>query len=228
MKIFAVLHGQTDLDSEGRIQDKSDQSLNDRGREQANETAQALLSKEITLIMAAPQNRTMETAAIIAGHLGIEESKIVKGMKLYEREFGDYEGQLISDIDIFALCSWIGNAPTPNGETIRETAARVIPFINNMVKLMFRGKTVLLVVPSHVLRVLFWYFRGLPETGKEVIIETEISVVYEFDSDDIPPEMLDFQSILDKLGTGGDGKGGADRVLSQNEIDSLIAEMGNC
>ena len=227
MKIFAVLHGQTDLDTGGRIQGNSDSPLNDIGRGQAHEMAKSLQSKGIDMIMMAPQSRSLETAAIIGEHLSIEENKLVKGMKLCERDFGDYEGQLISENDMYALYSWNGNAPTPNGETIRETAGRVIPYMNNMVKLAFRGKTVLLVVSGHVLRVLFWYFNGLPEAGKEHAIEIDECAVYEFESDEIPPEMKDFQLILDKLNSvADDGKGKSDRVLTQAEIDKLLAEMG--
>jgi len=226
MRIFAVLHGETDLDTEGRIQGKSDYPLSETGKSQANEIAKALMSKEITLIMSSPQNRAMETAEIIAAHLGIDEAKIAKGMKLHERDFGDYEGKLISELDIFALCSWGGKALTPNGETIRETAGRVIPFLNNMLKLVFKGKTVLLVVSGNVLMVLYWYFKGLPEAGKEYSINTDVSVIHEFETDEIPPDMLDSQTIMGKLISGNaQGSGNADRVLSQPEIDTLIDEM---
>jgi len=226
VRIFAMLHGQTDLDAEGRIQGSSDHPLNEAGKNHAQNIAKALEKKGIDLIMAPPQKRAMETAEIIARHLGIEEGKIVKGMKLIERDFGDYEGKLISEIDFFALCSFIGNAPAPNGETIRETAVRVIPYMNNMMKLVFKEKTVLLVVPSHVLRVLFWYFFGLPEAGKESIPKTDSRLVYEFETNSIPPAMLDSLTIVSKLNPGNDQEsGGFDRVLSQQEIDKLIAEM---
>jgi len=228
LKIFAVLHGQTDLDAEGRIQGSSDHPLNDTGKNEAAETAKALQSKGIDLIMSSPQRRAMETAEIIAGHIGLEAAKLTKGMKLYERDFGDYEGTLISEVDYFALCSWGGKAPTPNGETIREAASRVIPYMNNMMKLVFKGKTVLLVVSGNVLRVLFWYFTGLPEAGKEIITETGIGEVYEFDTEEIPPEMLDSQMILGMLNPGNDqGGGNADRVLSQPEINDLIEEIAS-
>ena len=228
MRIFVVLHGQTDLDTEGRIQGSSDQPLNDTGKAEAHETAKALQSKGIDLIMSSPQKRAMETAEIIAGQIGIEAAKLVKGMKLYERDFGDYEGELISEVDYFALSSWAGKALTPNGETIRETASRVIPYMNNMMKLVFKGKTVLLVVSDNVLKVLFWYFTGLPEAGKEIIPETGIGEVYEFDSEKIPPDMLDSQSILSKLEPGShQGDDHSDRVLSQPEIDDLIDEIAS-
>jgi len=222
MKAYVLLHGQTDYDVEGRIIGNSDPSLNDIGREQALEVAQELKSKGIDMILSSPQNRTMETASIIAEVLGIDEIKITKGLKLYERAFGDLEGKLISEVDMFALSSWFGNAATPNGETVRETANRVIAYMNNMVKI-FRTKTMLLVVPEHVLRVLYWFFTGLPEMGRERSIDTANCKLYEFDTDDIPAEIKDYQPAVD-LPEDGDGDDPG-RLLSQSEIDKLIAEL---
>ena len=227
MKAYVLLHGQTDFDVEGRIIGTSDPGLNDTGREQANNVANELKDKGIDMILSSPQQRTMETAEIIATELGIDEIKITKGLKLYERAFGDLEGKLISEVDMFALSSWFGNAATPDGETVRETANRVIAYMNNMVKI-FRSKTMLLVVPEHVLRVMYWFFTGLPELGKEHVIDASNGKLYEFDTDDIPSEIKDYQPAADLPGDGG---GGSDddpgRLLSQSEIDALIAELAS-
>jgi len=222
MKAYVLLHGQTDFDAEGRIIGNNDPSLNDTGREQAHEAANELKSKGIDMILSSPQKRTMETAEIIAHTLEIDEIKITKGLKLYERAFGDLEGMLISEVDMFALSSWFGNAATPNGETVRETANRVIAYMNNMVKI-FKSKTMLLVVPEHVLRVLYWFFTGLPELGKESVIDTANCKIYEFDTNDIPPEIKDYQPAADLPADGGGDDPG--RLLSQSEIDALIAEL---
>jgi len=222
MKAYVILHGQTSYDAEGRIIGNSDPELNETGRAQAHESALELKEKGIDMILSSPQKRTMETAEIIAEELGIDGIKITKGLKLYERAFGDLEGMLISEVDMFALSSWFGNAATPNGETVRETANRVIAYMNNMVKI-FRTKTMLLVVPEHVLKVMYWFFTGLPELGKERVIETANCKIYEFDTNEIPPEIKDYQPAADlPEDNAGDDPG---RLLSQAEIDALIAEL---
>jgi len=223
MKAYVLLHGQTDFDAEGRIIGNSDPSLNDTGREQAHEVAEKLKSKGIDMILSSPQLRTMETAEIIAPILDIDEIKITKGLKLYERAFGDLEGKLISEVDMFALSSWFSNAATPNGETVKETANRVIAYMNNMVKI-FRTKTMLLVVPEHVLRVLYWFFTGLPELGKERAIDAKNCEIFEFDTDDIPSAIKDYEPAADLPSDGG-GDDDPGRLLSQDEIDRLIAEL---
>jgi len=224
MKAYVVLHGQTDFDAEGRIIGNSDPPLNETGRAQAGEAAKALQGKGIDMILSSPQVRTMETAEIIAEGFGFDKDKITKGLKLYERAFGDLEGKLISEVDMFALNSWFSNAATPNGETIKDTANRVIGYMNNMVKI-FRTKTMLLVVPEHVLRVLFWFFAGLPEPGKEHVIEVASCKVFEFNTDDIPTEIREYEPAVEIPEPSSAGNDDPGRLLSQAEIDALIAEL---
>ena len=132
MKIYAVRHGQTDLNAEGRIQGcKSALPLNEKGKKQAQEIANILSDKGIDLIITSPLKRATETADIIAEHLNIKHNKVVKGMRLCERDFGDYEGKLMSEVDVNSLRRWTDNMPTPNGETIRELAGRVFDYLDD-------------------------------------------------------------------------------------------------
>jgi len=225
MKVYAVLHGQTELDIEKRIQGIGDEPLCDKGREQADTLAGALSEKGIDMIISSQQLRTRETADIIADKLGLDKSKIVNGMKFIERCYGEHEGVLKDEIDLFAIYSWSRNEAVVDGETIRELAERVILYINNMVRL-FRAKTMLLVVPNNVLDVLFWYFNGLPDAGQEKVPDYEHDVIYEFETDDIPAEMKDFMAVLDRIKAEETGESGSSsKLLSQNEIDALIAQM---
>lgn len=226
MKAYVMMHGQTDFDVQGRIIGKNDPPLNDTGRQQAHDAAPQLKDKEINMILASPQQRTMETAEIIAEELGIDKGKITKGLKLYERAFGELEGKSIEEVDIYALTSWFSNlTPPPDGEPIRETVNRVVPYMNNMVKI-FRTKTMLLVVPEHVLRVLFWFFNGLPQPGAEPAIEVGNCFIHEFDTENIPPEIKDFTPILDEPEPeSGGAEEDPGRLLTQAEIDALIAEL---
>jgi len=226
MKAYVVLNGQTDLDTQGIIIGKDDPPLNETGKEQARNVASSLSEKGINMILSSPQIRTMATAEIIADIIGLEESKIMKGMKLYERDFGDLEGTPSSEVDMFAQNSWFHNAETPNGETVKETANRVIAYMNNMVKI-FRTKTMLLVVPEHILGILFWFFNGLPQLGKESAIDAANCAVFEFDTDDIPQEIKEYQPVSASSGGSGGGGDDAGRLLSQAEIDALIAEITN-
>lgn len=221
MKIFAILHGQTDMNEKGLLQSRTDSPLSAEGKAQALEVAKELTGKGIDVIMAAPEIRSAETATIIAGHLGIDNSKIAKGLKLNERDYGDFEGHLISEVDSFALGSWEINAPTPNGEDIRTTAIRVTTYMNDMVEI-FKDMTLLVIVSPNVMRTLFWYFKGLPDYGKDTFIKYKFGDIFEFDTEKMPSNSS--TTVMETLDP--DGNWDRDRVLTQKEIDSMVKEMG--
>ena len=224
MKAFVVLNGQTDLDVQGIIIGTNDPSLNAAGKVQAENVVKSLEGKGIDMILSSPHLRTMETSEIIAAGLGLDSAKITKGMKLTERPFGDIEGTSTSEVDMFALSSWFHNAETPGGETVKEAANRIIAYMNNMVKI-FRTKTMLLVVPEHVSKILFWFFNGLPEQGKEANFDVSNCAVFEFDTDNIPQAIKGYQPVVALPDAPVDGSDDPGRLLSQSEIDTLIAEL---
>ena len=222
MIVRAIYHGQTDLEAEGCIQGKSDRQLTDAGKEHVQKAAEALQSAGITMIICPPQTHAVEAAELIAESLGLEKTAIVKNAMLAERDFGENEDKPASEVDMLALVSWAGNVPVPGGETVRETAGRVYKYFSNIFKL-FRARTILLVIPRQILMLTNWHFHGLPDAGKELAHEADDVILYEFETDDIPPEMVDFQSLIDKQESDTDSQ--PDRMLSQSEIDALIAQM---
>ena len=92
--LLLARHGETDWNREGRWQGGSDTSLNERGREQARELAQQLDS--VDAIYSSDLARAAETAAIIAGTLGVE---VRVDPRLRERSFGDWEGLNAEEIE---------------------------------------------------------------------------------------------------------------------------------
>ena len=221
MKVYVVLHGQTDFDAENLIIGSGDPELNEFGKQQAQEIAKQLEGRGIDMILAAPQNRTMDTAKIVAEGIGFDPARIAKGIQLFERSFGSYEGKPKSEVDMRVYSSWFGRTTQPNVETIKATANRVIAYMNNMVKI-FRTKTMLLVVPEQVAIVLYWFFNGLPEFGKEYILAAEAGKVYEFDTDTIPDGIKNYNPAITTLEKAEDDPG---RLLSQDEIDALVSEL---
>lgn len=226
MKAYVMLHGQTEFDEQGRIIGTNDPPLSNTGKEQAQKATESLKGKGIDMILSSPQMRTMETAEIVAEGIGLDKGKITKGLKLYERAFGELEGKKIEEVDMYALTSWFSNIAPPDGEKIRETAQRVVQYMNNMVKI-FRTKTMLLVVPEHVLRVLFWFFNGLPQPGNEQTIDVAFCHIHEFDTDNIPPEIKNPSPDMfaDAPAVTEDTNDDPGRLLTQAEIDALIAEL---
>ena len=71
-RIFLIRHGETEFNRLGVFRGRYEVDLNDAGRRQAGEIAQALKDEKIDFLLSSPLVRATETAAIIAGELGIE------------------------------------------------------------------------------------------------------------------------------------------------------------
>ena len=71
-RIFLIRHGETEFNRLGVFRGRYEVELNEGGRKQAGEIAQALKSENIGFLLASPLGRATETAGIIAKELGID------------------------------------------------------------------------------------------------------------------------------------------------------------
>ena len=177
MKIYAVRHGQTDWNHEGRIQGQSNTRLNDEGRAEARAAAE-IIPRDAEFIITSPMARAVETAEIINKQLGLE---IVQDDRLKERSFGDYEGLLRTQIDITPLFGWNPDSRPPNGETSGEMANRVFSFIDDAAK-KYSDKTILIVTHSQILRAFHWYFYGFQKAGEAAKMQIKNCELYVFET----------------------------------------------
>jgi probable phosphoglycerate mutase len=175
LTIYAIRHGQTNWNLEGRIQGKTDSLLNEEGKSQAAAVAKTI-PKDIDFIISSPMARALKTAEIINEEFGVD---IILDERIVERSFGDYEGLLTSEIDLKPLRDWSANLPVPNGETAREVAERTFEFLDDVIK-KYSGKTLLIVTHGQILRAFHWYFDGLPKDGKEIKLELNNCALHEF------------------------------------------------
>ena len=119
-------HAETDWNRERRFQGHADTSLNDAGRAQAAELADALAHERLSAVYSSPLRRASETAAIVASRIGLDVRRVEA---LREIDVGDWEGLTIGEVQ-----SWYpDSAPVdwrsgwPGGETYEELSARVLP-----------------------------------------------------------------------------------------------------
>jgi broad specificity phosphatase PhoE len=88
--LYLARHGETDWNRENRWQGQSDIGLNDTGRAQAKQLAEALAPHGIAGVCASDLSRARETADIAASTLGLGAVAIDAGLR--ERCFGVFEG----------------------------------------------------------------------------------------------------------------------------------------
>lgn len=100
MDIYLLRHGETDWNKKRLLQGHTDTLLNEKGRQQVEETARKLADLSISMdaIVASPLKRAKESAQIAARVLGFPQEKIVVEDLLIERGFGDGEGMLLEEM----------------------------------------------------------------------------------------------------------------------------------
>jgi 2,3-bisphosphoglycerate-dependent phosphoglycerate mutase len=96
-RILAIRHGETDWNSDTRIQGHTDIPLNKMGRWQAQQLAQALAHETIDVIYASDLSRAFETARAVAR---VQRQRVVAVPMLRERHFGVFQGRHFKDIEV--------------------------------------------------------------------------------------------------------------------------------
>src|SRR2546426_9329470 len=136
-RILLVRHGTTVLSAEDRFAGSTDVPLADEGREQARRLARRLAEEPLAAVYASPMQRTMETAAIVAGPHGLEP---IARDGLKEISHGRWEGLRRSEVeerfrDEYAAWEMDPLACAPaGGETGISVMARALPVLHEIVR----------------------------------------------------------------------------------------------
>ena len=154
--LILARHGETDWNRENRFQGHADPPLNELGRRQSAELADALADEGIARVYTSPLRRARETAEIVSARLGLELENLEA---LREIDVGEWSGLTRDEVaarfpDSFAR--WLDRAPEgfEGGETYAGLADRVVPAVLGVAD-RHRGETILLVThggPSRVLQ----------------------------------------------------------------------------
>ena len=156
-RVIALRHGETDWNAAMRMQGQTDIPLNDRGREQAAQLAQALADEEVAAIYSSDLRRAHDTATAVATRLGLPV-RLDPGLR--ERGFGVFEGLTFAEIDQ----RWPDDSARwrrrdadfapEGGETLSEFHARCITVACRLAA-RHRGRQVVLVAHGGVLDCLY-------------------------------------------------------------------------
>ncbi|MBX3099756.1 MAG: histidine phosphatase family protein [Salinibacterium sp.] len=145
--LYLVRHGETDWNKQHRIQGSTDIPLNDTGREQARRTGKLLARYHWDAIVASPLSRAVETAAIIAGEVGLGAP--TTDDRLVERHYGEAEGL---DFDEMQR-RFPGDTPVPGREKRSEVGARALESLMD-VAVAHPDESVLVVAHGGLIRAV--------------------------------------------------------------------------
>lgn len=152
--IYVTRHGQTDWNTQKRVMGRCDESLNNNGINQAIETKNNLLNKDIDLIICSPLLRAKQTANIINEGRNIP---IVYDNRIIERDFGEFEGMQTGHFDFNGYWNYYKNEQYQKAENIQLFFERVYSFLDYIIK-DYSDKNVLIVTHGGVSIPIACYF----------------------------------------------------------------------
>ncbi|WP_030321664.1 bifunctional RNase H/acid phosphatase [Streptomyces flavochromogenes] len=165
---FVLLrHGETALTPEKRFSGSggTDPELSAAGLRQAEAVAEALAARgTIQEIVSSPLTRCRQTAAAVAGRLGLDV-RVEQGLR--ETDFGAWEGLTFGEVrerhpeDLDAWLASPKAAPTGGGESF-ATVARRVAATRDRLTAAYAGRTVLLVTHVTPIKTLIRLALGAP------------------------------------------------------------------
>jgi len=176
--LVIVRHGQSQWNLENRFTGWIDIDLSEKGIEEARNAGDKLKGYKFDIAFTSALIRAQKTLDIILEIIGQKDIPIIKDKALNERMYGDLQGlnkdetrKKFGDEQVKLWRRSYDVAP-PNGESLKDTAERVIPFYEQkIVPELKAGKNVLISAHGNSLRALVMHLENL---SKEQIIETEI------------------------------------------------------
>ncbi len=119
--IYIIRHGQTELNSRGVLQGRSDHALNEKGIAQAKEAAQRLRGIPFSAVWSSPLVRALQTAEIIAPGLAPNIDD-----RLTEMDYGPYEGADLKHLppEVITFFQDFVRNPAPRGMEPLEAVVR--------------------------------------------------------------------------------------------------------
>lgn len=186
-----VRHGQSLWNLENRFTGWVDVPLTEKGRDEARLAGERLRGVHFDVAYTSSLIRAQHTLDIILDHAGLEGLPVIRDEALNERHYGDLQG--LNKADTAAKYGdeqvhiWRRSfaTPPPNGEALKDTAARTLPFFDRAIMGDIRqGKDVLVVAHGNSNRSIVMQLDALDEEGVLALeLATGIPLVYELGED---------------------------------------------
>lgn len=187
-KLVLVRHGQSVWNLQNRFTGWVDVPLSEKGKEEAYRAGELLKDIRFDVGYTSALTRAQETLRIILETVGLL-IPVIKDQALNERHYGALQG-LNKDrarekwgAEIVHLWRRSYDIPPPEGESLKDTAARTIPFLERAIMGdIYDGRNVIVAAHGNSLRSIVMYLEKLsPEEIVKVEIPTGTPIVYELD-----------------------------------------------
>ena len=192
-KLVLVRHGLSVYNDQNRFTGWKDVDLNQQGRDEAKQAVNLLIDYKFDMAFTSDLIRAKNTLNIILEGINQKDIPIIENMALNERDYGDLIGQNKTEAaEKFGkeqVHIWRRSFDTspPGGESLKDTADRVIPYLKNEIMTSISsGKNILVSAHGNSIRAIVM---DLQNYSPEQILRTEIGWcepwVFEFENDTV-------------------------------------------
>ena len=188
-QLILVRHGQSEWNRQNLFTGWRDPDLTERGVTEARNAGRALKAEGITFTIAFTSElmRAQKTCALLLEEQGQSDLQTIRNVALNERDYGDLSGLNKDDArekwgeEQVHIWRRSFDTPPPGGESLKDTAERVLPYFNNTIMPRIRaGENVLVAAHGNSLRALVMVLDGLGETEiTQVNIATGEPYIYD-------------------------------------------------
>ncbi|MDB5535349.1 MAG: 2,3-bisphosphoglycerate-dependent phosphoglycerate mutase [Devosia sp.] len=191
--LILVRHGESDWNLKNLFTGWRNPDLTEKGIGEARATGVKLREKGYVpdIYFTSNLRRAQHTLDLMLEEMGITEVTITRSLKLNERDYGDLTGLNTDDARVKwgeeQVLIWRRSfdVPPPGGESLKDTAARTLPYYDSaIVPLLKAGKTLLVAAHGNSLRSIVMAVEGLtPEQILKRELATGEPVVYQIGAD---------------------------------------------
>jgi len=199
--LVLVRHGQSDWNLKNLFTGWRDVDLTEKGVTEAKEAGRKLKAQGLKFDVAftSALKRAQRTLDLMLAELGQTTIPVFKDQALNERDYGDLVGLNKDDArkkwgeeQVHVWRRSYDVAP-PGGESLRDTAARVLPYyIAEILPRVLRGERVLVAAHGNSLRALVMVLdKHTPETITKLNLDTGVPMIYRLNADSTVASKLD-------------------------------------
>lgn len=177
-KLVIVRHGQSQWNKENRFTGWIDIDLSPAGEAEAKKSGEKLKNYKFDEAFTSDLIRAQRTLDIILDEIGQNNIPVEKDQALNERMYGDLQGMNKDECrtkfgdEQVKIWRRSYDIPPPNGESLKDTADRVLPYYHSKIEPeLKKGKNILISAHGNSLRALIMFLEKLTP---EEILETEI------------------------------------------------------
>ena len=194
--LVLVRHGQSEWNAKNLFTGWKNPDLTSDGKKEAINAGSLIKERNIqfSMMFTSTLKRAQITGQIILDGIEQPDIEVIKDEALNERDYGDLSGLNKDD----ARKEWgeeqvhiwrrSFDVPPPGGESLKDTAERVLPFFNSSIlPKIIEGKNILVAAHGNSLRSLVMQ---LDDLSKEEVIALEIPtgapIIYSFEGNEGP------------------------------------------